>query len=333
MRAAPLLVLATVLASTTSARAQTAADRETARHLMDDGYAALDKGDAKAALDRFVAADSLVHVPSTRVAVAKAQRKLGLLLEARETALSVTRMSPAPNEPRAFAQARAEAQALSDALADRIPSLRIVVRGADGATVSVDGTAVPAASLVAPRRLDPGAHHVEAHAGALGDTADLTLAEGETREVVLELAAPQAGSATARPEASSESTPARTDGSDQEPPKESPHGNGWRIASYVGFGVGAAGLVAGAVTGLLAIGAKNSALGGCVGNQCPPSTYGQLDDAQHFGDASTVAFVVGGAGAAFGVVALLLSKPNGSGQAPVTGMRAGPGWMGWAGSF
>jgi hypothetical protein len=308
-----------------TARAQTsAADRETARHLMDEGYAALDKGDRKTALERFVAADSLVHAPTTHVAVAKAQRALGLLLEARETALEVTRARPAPSEPRAFADARAEAQSLSDALADRIPSLRIVVRGADDATVSVDGVAVPRASLVAPRRLDPGAHHVEAQAGALRAQADVTLGEGDGKEVALELAPASTAAPTSTPAGDAADEPTTTTGA----------GDGWRVASWVGFGVGVAGIVTGTVTGLLAISSKSSAAnGGCAGNRCPPSTYGSLDDAQRFGDVSTVAFVVGGIGAAFGVTAWILSRRHGGTQPPSAAISVGPRWVGIVGTI
>jgi hypothetical protein len=324
MRRWPLIGVLAVAAFASSARAQTsAADRETARHLMDEGYAALDKGDRKAALDRFVAADSLVHAPTTGVAVAKAQRALGMLLEARETALEVTRVAPTPSDPHAFVVARAEAQSMSDALADRIPALRIVVRGADDATVSVDGVSVPRASLVAPRRLDPGPHHVEARAGALRGSADVTLAEGESRDVVLDLAQP--------------ATPAANPPS--EPPDERPQTTAggpkaWRTAAWVGLGVGAAGIVTGTVTGLLAVSAKSSALnGGCAGNRCPPSTYGNLDDAQRFGDVSTVAFIVGGVGAAFGVTAWILSRPHGSAQPPSAAISVGPRWVGLVGTY
>src|SRR5579883_1370338 len=271
MRRTTLVAIALCVSSAAAtAGAQSASDRETARHLMDEGYAALDKGNAKAALDRFVAADSLVHAPTTRLAIAKAQRKLGLLVEARETALDIVRAAPAPGEPRAFADARAEAQSMSDALADRIPSLRIVVKGVDGATVSVDGAAVPAASLVAPRRLDPGPHHVEARAGAQTTAADVTLAEGDARDVVLDLGAALPAAATgsaAPPPADTAAATAATSGADQ--PAESPApGRGWRVASWIGLGVGAAGIAAGTVTGLLAVSAKNRALGGCVANRC-----------------------------------------------------------------
>jgi hypothetical protein len=77
---------------------------------------------------------------------------------------------------------------------------------------------------------------------------------------------------------------------------------------FGGFGLAAVGVVGGTVTGILSISAVNSAKSGCAGNRCPPSTYNDIDTATTTGNISTVAFIVGGAGAAAGVVGFLLRR-------------------------
>ena len=104
-------------------------DRETARSLMDDGDAKLAVGDYRGALDAYLAADKIMGVPTTGVDVGRAQHKLGLLLEARDTWLRVTRYPARPDEPDAFTKARRQARALATAIAGRIPSLQIEVTG------------------------------------------------------------------------------------------------------------------------------------------------------------------------------------------------------------
>src|SRR5262249_44553309 len=57
----------------TAAGAPSAADRETARKLLDDGDAAFEKKDYDGALKAYAAAHAIMHVPTTGIEVAKAQ--------------------------------------------------------------------------------------------------------------------------------------------------------------------------------------------------------------------------------------------------------------------
>ena len=103
---------------TTSARADpTAADRETARTLMDQGNVLKDKGNLEEALKRFKAADEIMHVPTTAVPVAKLQVALGLLVEARDTlALEHAAHAGEGHRPSAF-QGRARGRGAARCLA------------------------------------------------------------------------------------------------------------------------------------------------------------------------------------------------------------------------
>ncbi len=321
------LAVATVLASARADADPNAADKETARRLMSEGRAHRKQGDLKAALQSFIAADGIMHVPTTGVEVAKVEVDLGQLVEARDVLLSVTRIPEAGNEPRAFAEARATAQTLGAELASRIPSVLVkLTGGAPGvvAKVTMDGVQIPPVALTAPRAVDPGHHVIVATVpGAEPKQAEVDVKEGETKEVGVDLTPPEGSTPVAA------SKPAETGGT---PPL--------RLASYVSFGVGGAGLIVGAVTGILAITNLSSAKGqGCVGNQCPPSASSDLNTATTMATLSTVGFIVGGVGVGGGVVAFLLSRrsppPADTSQpaAPTVSFDLAPGGVGVHGTF
>ena len=77
-----------------------ASDRDTARALVIDGRAKLAAKDHEGAYKAFKAAHAIMGVPTTGLDLAKAEEALGLLVEARTTALDVTRMAPSRRSPR-----------------------------------------------------------------------------------------------------------------------------------------------------------------------------------------------------------------------------------------
>ena len=100
------LALASALAAGVTpslAGSPSAADRATARTLMTDGYTALKNGEPAKALEKFRAADALVHVPTTGLAVAEAQVQLGQLVEAEQSATAVVNMPAHDDDPPPFA--------------------------------------------------------------------------------------------------------------------------------------------------------------------------------------------------------------------------------------
>jgi hypothetical protein len=300
---------------TTAHADPSASDRETARRLMAEGRERRDARDLQTALQSFQAADAIMQVPTTGVEVARTQILLGQLVEARDKLLAVVRFPRTPREPKPFAEARVRAAAMSDEIAPRIPSLRIVIRGApEGSTtkVSVDGINVATESLVEPRSVNPGHHVVIARVvGGGRREATVDVREGASQEVVLAL--PQ--QAVAQTPSSATSAPAPP------PPPSRSHALAW-----VGFSIAGAGIATGAVTGLLAMSKLNAArTAGCVGNECPPSTYPDLDSAGTFATVSTVGFIVGGAGAALGVVGLLV---GGRGSSEESTARTVTPWLG-----
>src|SRR4051794_38028802 len=85
--------LAAALSAPRDAQADpTPAEKETARALLDEGDREVEKKHYEAALKAFLAADAIMNVPTTGIELAKTQVLLGQLVEARDSALRVTRL-------------------------------------------------------------------------------------------------------------------------------------------------------------------------------------------------------------------------------------------------
>jgi hypothetical protein len=283
----------------------TAADRETARTLMDRGDGLAAKKDLAGALAAYEAADALVHVPTTGIEVAKTRAALGRLVEARDAALSVARAPAVKGEPAAQGKARAEAATLAAELAPRIPSLAIAVVGpADDAPleVSFDGVAVPAAAARLPRKLDPGKHVVTvACEGFASARLEVDLVEGAeaTRSVSL-----------ARATDASPAPPAAAPPAPPPPPSEPrASSSAWPAVMWAGFGVGAAGLAVGGIAGGLSLARVSTLDGACDAmKRCPPAAQPDIDAGKRLALASDIGFGVGVLGVAVGVVAIVVQR-------------------------
>ncbi len=296
-------------------RAITAGDRETARSLMDAGDAKMAAGDYAGTLEAYLAADKIMGVPTTGIDLGRAQAKLGMLLEARDTWLRVTRYPARSDEPDVFTRAREDARALAKLIAGRIPSLQIEVAGvADDVpiTVTVDGVTLPAGTHRFPRKVNPGYKTITATAPDHSEARQaVDVAQAEERVVKLTLAP-----LTHVPE-----------------PTTSP-------LVYVGFGIGGVGLIAGTITGVLSLAQASDIKDRCDGTTCPRSAQEDIDSAKVVANVSNVAFAIGGVGVGLGVLGLFLPGEAEPAQAPpgqVAGLEVeplvGPGWLGLGGRF
>jgi hypothetical protein len=297
---------------------------------MDQGDAAMSKKDYAAALKAYQTADQLMKVPTTGLAVARAQAEGGKLLEARDTALRVTRIPVKDGEPGVFATARSEASALADGLAARIPSLTVTVDGGPvgGARVTIDGVELPPSLLGVARKLNPGKHRVIATApGHAEARAEVNLAERAGESVVLKLE-PAAGAEGPGPVVAP--GPVTDSGGDD--------GRGLSPLVYVGFGVGAAGIAVGSITGLMSLSKASSAKEQCDGNTCPTSAQDDADSSKTLANISNVGFGVGLVGIGIGIYGLLSSGSSGSESQPMARARpveplVGARFVGVRGSF
>jgi hypothetical protein len=312
---------ATVVLSWTSSSiaAPSTADKETARGLMLQGDSAFERRDHAAALKAYRGAHALMNVPSTGIAVARAHAALGQLVEARDSALAVTRLPAAPDEPEAFVTARQGANQLALELVKRIPTLFVQVTGVQDDTayrLKIDGAIVPPEAHALPRRLNPGRHVILVEAeGFVPAKQHIALSEGEAKRASIELVR----------------------GSSPPPDSVEPtRGGGTSPLVYIGFGVGAAGLAVGSVAGALSLSKASSAKENCQGSSCTPAAQDDIDASKSLATVSNIGFGVAIVGAAVGVYGLLSSGGAPPERAPARRRLdplIGPRFVGLAGTF
>jgi hypothetical protein len=310
-----LVLLSLAVAPAVDARAQgattpvSAADRETARGLFDRGVQAEQRGDLASAEALFRDANNLVHVPSTALFLARVLAKQGRLLEARDHALEATRAPVQKGEDPFQARCRTDAGVLASDLEVRIPSLTIRLVGGDRAstTLTIDGAPAPVLQSDAPRKLNPGVHTLVATSPGLAPTTlTVTLAERETKEIVLALGGATTALIPPPPP----------------PPRRAPKTLGPILLMAGGFGLGGASLIAGAVTGGLSL-SKTSELRDQCGGPCPPSLQDEFDAASTLATASDVTFIVGGALVLAGAGGLIWYAIATKGKSARTGLSFG----------
>lgn len=287
------------------------ANKERARLLMDRGVEREEARDYSAALSAYEEAHALVGLPMTGLSVARAQAALGRLVEALSLAQTVMQMPRWAHETPAYDKARTSAAALEQQLIKRIPAIVVQVEGAggDSYTVTIDGRTIEQEEMGKPRRVDPGKHIISVAGEEFEDAQqEIEMAEGEVLTIPVVLK--------------------RLSG-----PRKS---KGWTSSPLVwsGFGVGAAGIIAGSVTGILSLNQTNDIKNVCNGNACPTTKRDDINEANTLANVSNISFAIGGAGVVVGVVGILIAgdrKPNKSERwiRPVIGL----GSAGVAGVF
>ena len=318
-RVVPLL-LAAFLAPALARADVSDADRATARALAVEGQDALDRKDHAVALDRFGRADALIHAPSLLIGVARAQAGLGRLVAAQETYNRILREGVAPGSPEPFFVALEDAKKELEALAPRVPSVTIVVKGPDAPQVTLDDQPVPVAALGARRPVDPGTRVIRASApGSAPGELKVAIREGAHETATLEL---RAGAAPA---------PVGPTG-----PVAAPDEGGGLSRTTLGIvalGVGGAGLALGAVTGLLALGKHADLEAACPDGRCPDDQQGDLDSYHTLGTLSTIGFIAGGVGVGAGAFLILTAPDPAPKQGAWIAPRIGLGYLGAEGKF
>jgi len=309
-----------------TALAQAEADRATARELASEGNEALKKQAYETAEDRFRRADALVHAPTLVVDHARALVGLGRLAEAYQRYQLVITEGVAPNAPRAWKQAVKEAEKEIQPLTAKIAWLTLSVKTPAEAHVWVDGRELSASELGARHPVDVGKRAVTARAeGFKPQEVSVSLAAGEDKALELELE-PLPPKAEPAPEAPLPATIVVVE--------PAPRNRTW---VYVAFGAGAAGLITGATTGVLALGVRSDIKAECGGLKCPPGEHFEAQKRKYdvLGTVSGVGFVIGVAGAATGTALLLME--NRAEKAPANAARVVPylglGTVGVNGSF
>jgi len=288
-----------------TANAQTDEARAGARAAATQGLKALQDGRYQDAVDLCTRAESLMHAPTHLLLIARAQTKLGHLVEAQEAYIKIERDHLDPKAPRAFVDAQAAASDEAAALAPRVPSMKVTVEGAAPADVqlTLDGAPFPAALVGMASPINPGSHTFQATSpSATADPVTVTIAEGARENVTMTM------KPIATPEASS-ATPTPNDTPSLDEPASS-H-SGLRVAGWIGLGIGVVGLAAGTVFVVKNHSDRNDANGLCGPKGCPDSQRAQITafdhDATTAGTFSWISYGVGAAGIVGGAAMLWLS--------------------------
>jgi hypothetical protein len=168
------------------AQAEDAARAASARSLFEEGVALADQGHWQEAADRFRRALALRDSAVIAYNLASALQEIGQLIEASEL-LRKVRADQAADE-----ELRKSASTALAAIEPRIARLSVQVRGQQtGDRVRLDARELLPAELDVALPIDPGAHTLRVERGeqTMAERA-LTIAEGQSQTVVLEIAAP-----------------------------------------------------------------------------------------------------------------------------------------------
>jgi hypothetical protein len=315
----PLLALTVMTVPAAGAEELDDANKAAARSLGYEGVESYQRGDYAGASERLERAFQVMRAPSLGLWSARALEKLGRLVEASERYLDVTRLDVGGGEAAVQKQAQAEAATEREALLPRIPSLLLKVEGAERSAVqcSVDAVSVPAALIGVGRPVNPGTHRVEVRFGAQTKTEQVTLAEGEKKEVALRF---EAASQSPSPEPPAPSTmpPA------ERPPVATPASPAssvsrsssiQRTLGFVAVGVGGAALVGGGVATLLALNKRSSLSEQCPNDECLPSAHAGADSYNSLRMLSAIGVIGGVVLGSVGVVLLVTAPARADAQA------------------
>lgn len=283
--------------------------RNAARDFGIQGNEAYDANDFARAVDLYRRAQSLYPAPTLSVRLGRALVKLGRLVEAEEAYIKTLRYPLPDDAPDAFKQAIQVAKADLAELSPRVPRLKVSIRGAKDALVTLNGARLEAALVGIERKVDPGEYRIRAEApGAPPVEKTIQVAERDRQSVELTLkvdpkavpATPVAGKPPSGPEDLGKPAPGRSP------------------LPFIALGVGGAGIAVGVVTGLMASSRHSSAESECPDLKCERGSQGEADlnAFRELRTVSTVGYVVGVVGIAAGGVLWFTTAPAAS-DAPV----------------
>jgi len=284
-------------------RVALAQDSVAAQALFDRGVSDMDAGRYEKACPALAESERLEPRPGTLFALAECENKWGKLASAaahyQDYVDVVSRLSA---EQQARHAERAEtARGQLAALRDKVPTLTLKAPQAlpPGTVIQRDGAVLQAAALELALPVDPGEHVISLRTpGHAEQRTSVALAPGENK--IVELSLPSLTNNEAAPPV---------------PPMVESKPN--RAVPLALGAVGVAGMIAGSVTGILALNKKSVIEDHCDGLRCDSKGKSAADSAQNLALVSSVAFGVGIAGLAAGVVLWVTDKPAESSRAGV----------------
>jgi hypothetical protein len=273
----------------------TAARASDAERLFREGRTAMEAGDLARACPKFAESEKLDPAPGTLLSLADCEERARSFVKAREHYQLAASGFPKKDPRRAFATGRA--QALEKRVAH--VTLRLAADAPPDASVRLGEAVVPRSDLGTSTAIDPGDVQVKVSAPGRKDNAFIvTFAEGETKDVPCELGALEAARASDAPLTTGPSAAAGEDriSTSSSDPR--------RTVSYVLLGVGAASLIVGGVSGVLAAGKASTVKDHCdASSACDQEGVDAASSGRFLAPLSTVTLIAGavlaGAGAYF----------------------------------
>jgi hypothetical protein len=312
-----------VLLATSPAAGQDKADAARARG--EEGLTLFKDGRWEDAYAAFAQADALFHAPTLVAYMGTCRRNQGRLVEAKALYEKVLAEPLPANATEAFKKARETARTELDKLRARIPFVKVAITGpgAASARVTVDGAPATVAGLAAGMAIDPGEHTIVASADGAEARLKIVAKEGDSTQHELKLTGTAAPLAPVAPP----------------PAIDAPAKKGSLVPAAIAFGVGGAGIVAGAITGGLALAKLSAAREGCTApdanglRHCPAGNESAANAVGTLRTVSIIGFAAGGAGAITGVVLAVLRPGGGAEKAATIDVDVGPGSLGVRGRF
>jgi hypothetical protein len=314
-RAALASLMAVAVASTPVV--SSAQETASAGALFDHGVSDMEAGRFESGCPALAESQRLEPRAGTLFTLAECERKWGKVATAAahyEDYLGLVSQLPADQQRRHQARAREAADTLT-LLKPTVPTLALTLP-ADapaGVVVTRDQIVLQGASLGLALPVDPGEHVIITRApGGPDHEVRVTLALAETKQLELEVVQPSPPPVVPAPVAVPAAVPAAPPAAPPPRPLTAPDASpGWsqRTWGYVVGGVGASGVVVGAVTGVLVLDKKSTVREDCTGRACSAAGVAAAHSGQTLATVSTASFAVGLVGLATGAV-LVLTAPR-----------------------
>ncbi len=308
-----LALVASSLAGSMTAAAQTPSERALAESLFREGKQLLARGDYASACRKLEESQRLDPVGGTLLNLATCHEKEGKLATAWAEYQSALELAKRANRRDRVTLAQRKV----DELAPRVPYLTITLDGEapPGLRVELDGVVMGSASLGTRLAVDPGNHELVATAeDRVPWKTSVTLAEGDKKTAVIaELALAQKPAAPPPP-----------------PPAETPPGTWMKPTSYVLGGVAALGLVIGSGFGIAALSDGSTVEERCPSNVCDAEGLAAHEDGRSAATVANVGLVLGVLAGAGAVTLFLLAPDEAEADAPSVALTpvVGPGAAG-----
>jgi hypothetical protein len=299
--ASALLAASTAFAQAPPTQAPDAARAADAERLFREGRAAMEAGDLLHACPKFAESEKLDPAPGTLLSLADCEERAKSLIKAREHYLLAASGFPKKDPRRAFAAGRA--QSLEKRTAHLV--LHLPAGAPPETTVRIGDTVVPHSDLGTATTMDPVESRVTVSApGRKDNVLVISLVEGETKDVVCDLgAAVEAARVVTAPVAPVVGPERAAPAPNAADPR--------RTVAYVLLGVGAASLIAGGVTGVLAASKASTVKDHCdASNACDQDGVDAAASGRFLAPFSTVTVIAGAALAGAGVYFYLASTKS-----------------------